>query len=264
MVKLIVTGVGGKMGLAILRSALADGDCAVVGATEAPGHPLAGKSLRDVGGSAAPDLIIGAGLGESIGACDVVIDFTAPLSSLSHIETATAAGKAIVVGTTGLTAPMTAEIRAKKAARIVLSPNMSVGVNVMFDAVARLSRRLGPDYDVEIVEMHHRWKKDAPSGTALRLKEAVESGQEERRWIDVFGRNGMTGERQSDEIAVFSLRGGDVVGDHTVIFAGIGDRLEITHKASTRDNFARGAVLAAKWLAGREPGFYTMKDVLGL
>jgi 4-hydroxy-tetrahydrodipicolinate reductase len=264
MIKLIVTGVGGKMGNAILRLALSSGDCIVVGATETKGHHLVGRDLSEVGGSSVPDLVIGDSLEAIVTSCDVVIDFTSPQSTLSHLQAVAEAGKAIVIGTTGFTAQMLTEITAKENARIVISPNMSVGVNVMFDIVSRLSTTLGGGYDVEITEMHHRWKKDAPSGTALRLKEAVEYGQTERQWIDVYGREGLTGERPQDEIAVFSLRGGDVVGDHTVIFAGIGERIEITHRASSRDNFARGALLAAQWVVGQPQGVYTMKDVLGL
>jgi 4-hydroxy-tetrahydrodipicolinate reductase len=264
MTKIIVTGVGGKMGNAILHLALSDQQCIVVGATEAKGHHLVGRDLSAVGLSSAPDLVIGDNLEAIVTACDVVIDFTSPQSTLSHLQVVAGAGKAIVIGTTGFTAHMLAEIAAKKNARIVISPNMSVGVNVMFDVVGRLSRILGSSYDVEITEMHHRWKKDAPSGTALRLKEAIENGQRERQWTSVFGRDGITGERSRDEIAVFSLRGGDVVGDHTVTFAGMGERIEVTHRASTRDNFARGALLAAKWIINEPQGVYTMKDVLGL
>ncbi len=264
MVKVIVTGVGGKMGRAILNLALADPDCDVVGATEAKGHPLVGSEIARTGAGGAATVVVTDSLSTIISSSQVVIDFTSPAATISHFHTAAGAGKAIVIGTTGLTAAMMTEIHEAQGGKVVISPNMSVGVNVMFDVAARLSRILGPGYDVEITEMHHRWKKDAPSGTALRLKEAVESGQRDRQWIDVFGRQGITGERSPNEIAVLSLRGGDVVGDHTVTFAGIGERLEITHRASTRGNFAQGALLAARWIVSQPQGVYTMKDVLGL
>ena len=148
--------------------------------------------------------------------------------------------------------------------KVVLSPNMSIGMNVLFDVANKVAGLLKEGYDVEIVEMHHRWKKDAPSGSALRLKDAVETAQPERKWTEVFGREGITGERKAQEIGLMSLRGGDVVGEHTVYFAGMGERLEFTHRAFSRDNFAKGALLAAKWLVGQPYGVYSMKDVLGL
>ena len=146
----------------------------------------------------------------------------------------------------------------------VVSPNMSIGVNLLFNLAEKAARVLGRDYDTEITEMHHKWKKDAPSGTALRLREIIKNAVPERAWIDVFGREGMVGERKSDEIAVLALRGGDVVGEHTVFFAGAGERLEITHRAYSRENFARGALVAAKWLVNQPKGVYDMADVLGL
>ena len=148
--------------------------------------------------------------------------------------------------------------------KVVISPNMSIGMNVLFDVANKVASVLKEGYDVEIVEMHHRWKKDAPSGSALRIKDAIETAKPDRKWTEVFGREGITGERKTEEIGIMSLRGGDVVGEHTVFFAGMGERLEFTHRAFSRDNFARGALLAAKWLIRQPYGIYSMKDVLGL
>jgi 4-hydroxy-tetrahydrodipicolinate reductase len=141
---------------------------------------------------------------------------------------------------------------------------MSVGMNLMFDVVEKLSRIMKDDYDIEIIEMHHKMKKDAPSGTAVKLKDIVEASEPEGNWIEVYGRKGMTGERKKGELGLLALRGGDIVGEHTVMFAGAGERLEVTHRAYSRENFARGALLAAKWLSTRSNGIYSMKDVLGI
>jgi 4-hydroxy-tetrahydrodipicolinate reductase len=196
--------------------------------------------------------------------CDVVIDFTQPEPSFEHFRVAKSAKKAIVIGTTGFTQAAVDEINNSKDARVVISPNMSVGMNLMFDVVERVAKILSDDYDIEIVEMHHKWKKDAPSGTAMRIKDVIEKALPEKNWIEVFGRKGITGERKNGEIGIMTLRGGDVVGEHTAIFAGIGERLEVTHRAYSRENFARGALVAAKWIATRPDGIYSMKDVLGL
>ncbi|MDR2017541.1 MAG: 4-hydroxy-tetrahydrodipicolinate reductase [Syntrophobacterales bacterium] len=260
MVRLIVTGVAGKMGSVIMRLAQADPEVAVTGCTEIPGHPMAGKNVGE-GTTACP---VTDELAKIIDMCDVVIDFTGPESSLQNFRTAVEHAKGIVIGTTGLKAEALKEIMSAKDAKVVISPNMSVGMNLMFDIVEKVSRILKEDYDAEIVEMHHRLKKDAPSGTAVKLMEVIKGVQPEKEWLEIYGRKGITGERKQDEIGVLALRGGDVVGEHTVMFAGIGERLEITHRAYSRDNFAKGAVLAAKWLFQKTHGAYTMRDVLGL
>jgi 4-hydroxy-tetrahydrodipicolinate reductase len=197
---------------------------------------------------------------------DVVVDFTSHEASVRNTEVAAAHGVAMVIGSTGISADDRAHIR-QGAARIpvVLSPNMSVGVNVMFALVEQAARVLGDSCDVEIVEMHHGRKKDAPSGTAVRLAEvAAEALHRDATRDVVYARHGMIGERTPREIGVMALRGGDVVGEHTVYFAGQGERLEITHRATSRDQFARGALRAALWVKGRPPGLYDMHDVLGL
>ncbi len=202
---------------------------------------------------------------ETEAAFDAVVDFSSPAATRGLIELAVARGKPIVIGTTGHEPALRRELAAL-AARVpcVWSGNFSIGVNLLFALARRAARTLGPDYDAEIVEMHHRFKKDAPSGTAARLLEIVR--EERKAGADAVrhGREGLVGERKAGEIGMHSLRGGDVVGDHTVIFAALGERLELSHKASDRVIFARGALRAAQWAAGRPAGLYDMQDVLGL
>lgn len=231
----------------------------LAGATESPGSFALGMTLPE-GHAVADDLekVIARG--------DVVIDFTSPASTLHHAEIVTRHKKAIVVGTTGFNPDEKKRlISLIDQVPSVFSPNMSIGVNVLFKIVAEAARLLGDDYDVEIVEAHHRFKKDAPSGTALGLAESV-SAALGRNLAEVacYERHGNVGERKPKEIGIQTLRGGDIVGDHTVMFAGMGERVEISHRATSRDNFARGAVLAAKWLQGKKPGIYTMRDVLNI
>jgi 4-hydroxy-tetrahydrodipicolinate reductase len=264
MVKVVIIGIGGKMGSMILRLALDDRNIVVAGGTEVRGHPSVGGTIAGLAGTGHATAPVVDDLGDIIDACDVVVDFSSPAASTSHFRLAQARGKAIVIGTTGFAPAEVAEMENAKDVRAVIAPNMSVGVNLMFDVVARLARAVTEGYDIEILEMHHRWKKDAPSGTALRLRDLIESARPERDWIEVYGRQGIAGERRDEEIGLMSLRGGDVVGDHTVIFAGIGERLEITHRAHTRETFARGALVAAQWIVGQDSGVYTMKDVLGI
>ena len=197
---------------------------------------------------------------------DVIIDFTVPEVAMQAASYAAKAKKALVIGTTGLSDENTGELEALSAeVPMVVSPNMSIGVNVMFRVVSQLARLLGDDYDVEIVETHHRLKKDAPSGTALGLARAVASA----KGVDLdehacYARHGIIGARPAGQIGIQTLRAGDIVGDHTVLFAGNSERIELSHRAHTRQNFARGAVRAARWVTGREPKLYTMMDVLGL
>lgn len=266
MIRIIITGVAGKMGGSILRSALEDRAIQVVGATEAKGHPAVGKTLDLFAAGGDSAVVVADSLADVIEGCDVVIDFTGPEASLHHFRVCAGNKKAIVMGTTGFGEEALREINDTKGANAVVSPNMSMGMNLMFDVVERVARvLLRDDYDVEIVEMHHRWKKDAPSGTAMKIKDVIERAVPEKTWKEIFGRKGIPGERTGDEIAVMAIRGGDVVGEHTAMFAGIGERIEVTHRAFSRDNFARGALVAAKWIAGRQKrGVYSMKDVLGL
>jgi 4-hydroxy-tetrahydrodipicolinate reductase len=260
MVKIIITGVCGKVGSAMLNLALNDKDITVVGAVEAKTHPMVGNKLDRVEGT----LIIEGDLSDSINKCDVIVDFTEPNVSLEYFRLAQVRKKAIVIGTTGFSEDALLEISGSMETRVVISPNMSVGMNLMFEVVDTLSRIMKDDYDIEILEMHHRMKKDAPSGTAVKLKDIIEASEPAKKWIETFGRKGMIGERKKEELGILALRGGDIVGEHTVMFAGAGERLEVTHRAYSRENFARGALLAAKWLNSQTNGIYSMKDVLGI
>lgn len=261
-----VTGCAGRMGLEIARCVIENPGMALAAGVERPGHPRIGEDLFTMLGMGNGGPKIAAGLADVIGAVDAVIDFSTPESSMEHFRLCADRGVALVIGTTGFSAVQRSEMESMRGrARSVISPNMSVGVNVMFKILGEAARAVGKKYDIEIVEMHHRLKKDAPSGTAMRLAEicARETGRD-LATAARYGREGLVGERGDDEIAIMTLRGGDVVGEHTVIFAGPGERLEITHKATNRRNFAAGAVAAAEWLADKGNGIYDMKDVLGL
>jgi 4-hydroxy-tetrahydrodipicolinate reductase len=264
MVKLIITGAAGKVGAAIIKCALEDTDFEIVGLVETKTHPDIGKPSPPMAGKTDKPLFIEGSLEKVIEKGDVVIDFTEAKATVEHLRIAKQYGKAHIIGTTGFSDDVLAEIHGAQDVKIVISPNMSIGMNLLFDVTNKVAGILKEGYDVEIVEMHHRWKKDAPSGSALRIKDAVEAAMPDRKWAEVFGREGITGERRNQEIGVMSLRGGDVVGEHTVYFVGMGERLELTHRAFSRDNFAKGALLAAKWLVGQPCGVYSMKDVLGL
>lgn len=267
MAKVVVCGAMGRMGRAVVSvlSGCPYG-LSLSAAVEAPGHPMIGRDALEAAGPGSPGVRVTSDFAAAMAAGDVAIDFTHAASSVSHAEQAGSAGKPIVIGSTGFTADQLAEIRAA-AARIpcVVSPNMSVGVNLMFKVAADVARTLGEEFDVEIVEVHHRFKKDSPSGTAVKLADAVAGALgREMKDVGVYGRRGIVGERSRKEIGVFAVRAGDVVGEHTVTFGGIGERLEITHRAHSRDTFARGAVRAAAWVLGRPPGLYDMSAVLGL
>ncbi len=265
-IPIVVAGAAGRMGGRIICLAMKDPELQVVGCFERDGHPLAGREAGQVTGCGPIGLKIATGLAQVIDRAEVIVDFTHYEASLSHLEQAAERGKAIVIGTTGFTPEAMEKVRQlAPRTRCVMAPNMSAGVNVMFKVVADVAKILGPGYDIEIVEAHHRMKKDAPSGTAVKLAEVAAKA---RGWnlerVGRFERKGLIGERGDEEIGVQTLRGGDIVGEHTVTFAGIGERLEITHRAHSRDNFARGALRAVKWIVNQPPGFYDMHDVLGL
>ena len=202
---------------------------------------------------------------DHIAGCDVIIDFSSPLVTRGLLELAVSHGKPIVIGTTGHSAEVKTELL-KLAAQVpcVWSGNYSVGVNLLFALTRRAAAVLGSDYDAEVLEMHHRFKKDAPSGTAARLLEIILEERKLGAEAVRHGREGITGERTATEVGMHAIRGGDVVGDHTVMFAALGERLELTHKATDRGIFARGSVRAAQWIVGKKPGVYDMQDVLGL
>jgi 4-hydroxy-tetrahydrodipicolinate reductase len=259
MIKVVVTGIAGRMASHIAEIVRHTKGMQLDGATEAPGS-FAVDTLLPEGHPIVDDL------SKCIERADVVIDFTSPEGSLTHAKVAAAANKAIVVGTTGFSQEQKDQLtQSLEKIPSIWAPNMSVGVNVLLSLVEQAAKVLGRDYDVEILEVHHRQKKDAPSGTAIALGEAAARSLNLKfNKVACYHREGQTGERPKDQIGVQTLRAGDIVGDHTVMFAGTGERLELTHRATSRDNFARGAVLAAQWIMGKKPGIYTMKDVLGL
>jgi 4-hydroxy-tetrahydrodipicolinate reductase len=265
-VQLVVGGAAGRMGTRIVALARDRPELHVVAALEAPGHGSLGADagqIAQVGGIGVP---ITSDSAVAITAGRVLVEFSIPEASLEHLRLVAASGAAAVIGTTGFSAAQRAEIETLgRRAAIMQAPNMSVAVTLAFKLLPIMARALGDDYDVEITEIHHRFKKDAPSGTAVRMAELVaEALGRDLDKVGVYGRQGLPGERPSKEIGVMSLRSGDVVGEHTVSFGSLGERLELTHRAHSRDTFARGALRAARWVAGRPPGLYSMADVLGL
>jgi 4-hydroxy-tetrahydrodipicolinate reductase len=266
MIKAIVAGAAGRMGSRIINVLSSSENIVLGGALEKKGHVLVGQDAGGPAGIPATGIKIVDDFSAALGVGNVLIDFTFPEASLQHIRSCAELGKAMVIGSTGFSKEQLGEIGdlAKKIP-CVLSPNMSIGVNVCFKILADLAKTLGPDFDVEIVEAHHRLKKDAPSGTAVRMGEVVAGALgRDYRQVANYHREGITGERKKEEIGMQTIRGGDIVGEHTVYFIGMGERIELTHRAHTRDMFARGAVRAAKWVVGRKPGLYDMQDVLGL
>jgi 4-hydroxy-tetrahydrodipicolinate reductase len=264
MTKVVVTGAAGRMGTQIVRLLQGADGLVLHAAVDRPGS--AGKDAGTLAGLDAIGVTIGEDFTAALRGADVVIDFTNHEASARHAELCAGEGVALVIGSTGFTPEAKARVAAAaKRIPVILSPNMSVGVNVLFDLVRQAAHVLGDAYDVEIVEIHHRRKRDAPSGTAVALGEvaAAALGRDPADAL-AFSRHGIIGERPPSQIGVQTLRGGDVVGEHTVYFCGEGERLELTHRATSREQFARGAVRAAAWLPGRPPGVYDMADVLGL
>ncbi|HXB97646.1 MAG TPA: 4-hydroxy-tetrahydrodipicolinate reductase [bacterium] len=266
--RVAVAGALGRMGRAILQAAGHDRQVAVVGGWERPGHALAGQDLGNAAGL--PSLGVPLGAGPELGRADVVIDFTSPVSTLALVKAARALRKApgLVIGTTGLDPRQLAVIKAaSKRVPIVHSSNYSVGMNLLWQALAVVAQVTGEDYDVEVIEAHHHHKKDSPSGTAITTAEVLAKAlkRDLAKWARYGRPKGITGPRGPLEIGLHAVRGGDIVGDHTVLFAGPGERLEFKHQAHSRENFAQGALRAARWLAkpGRKPGLYTMAQVLG-
>jgi 4-hydroxy-tetrahydrodipicolinate reductase len=257
------------MGQMLVAAVLAHKDLKLCAALEVDGSPLLGHDAGEHCGQAT-SVAIGADVASALRHADVLIDFTKPAATVAHVQACVGAGVGAVVGTTGLSdsdRKLLAE--AGRTIPLVYAPNMSVGVNVLLELVALAAQRLGGDYDVEIVEMHHRHKIDAPSGTALQLGEAAAAALgHDLKAEGVFAREGVVGERRAGSIGFATLRGGDVIGDHTVIFAGPGERIELAHKAASRTTFAQGALRAARFVAARRaahaPGLYQMRDVLGL
>jgi 4-hydroxy-tetrahydrodipicolinate reductase len=263
--RLAIAGASGRMGRMLIEAVLDAPDCTLTGALDAPGIGVLGQDAGAFLGRAT-GVAITADLRAALAGADVLIDFTRPEGTLAHLAVCRELGVRAVIGTTGFTPAQKAEIGAVAAhVAIVFAPNMSVGVNVMLRLLDLAARSLAEGYDIEIIEAHHRHKVDAPSGTALAMGETVARalGQDLKDHA-VYAREGHTGERRAGTIGFATVRGGDIVGDHTVLFAGTGERIEITHRSSSRANYAAGSLRAARFLAGRAPGLYGMDDVLDL
>ena len=268
MLNVAIAGASGRMGRMLLEAVLADPGVRLSGALDIPGSPALGQDATAALGRAS-GVAITADLRQGLAGADVLIDFTRPVGTLGHLAACRELGVRAVIGTTGFSAQQKAELAAQaQHTALVWAPNMSVGVNVMVRLLELATRSLGEGYDVEVIEAHHKHKIDSPSGTALALGEAVARA----RGVDlqqhgVFTRHGHTGERPAGAIGFATVRGGDIVGEHTVMFAGTGERIEITHKSSSRANYADGSLRAAHFLGGLppgQPGLYDMADVLGL
>jgi 4-hydroxy-tetrahydrodipicolinate reductase len=262
----IVCGVGGRMGGAVVRAIQQSRDVKLVAAIDKPNSARVGKDAGEVASAGHLGIEVSDGIEPYLTAQSVVIDFTNPEASLGFLRAASKPRVPVVVATTGFNAKQLAVIkRLSMRTPVLLSANTSLGVNVLLSLLGKAAKMLGDDYDVEIVEAHHRFKKDAPSGTALALGRSVARAlNRDLDKIGINGRKGIVGVRSKKEIALLSVRAGDIVGEHTVIFGGIGERLEFIHRAHSRDTFARGALRAAQWLAGKKPGLYGMQDVLEL
>lgn len=266
MIKLAVAGAAGKMGKAILGGAFKDKAFQVTGALEHASSPSLGKDLGEILGLGSRGVKISSDLSAVLKKSDVLIDFTHPTAIASNLDACVKTKTAYVLGTTGFDAKTKTLLqKASKTIAIVQSPNMSVGVNLLFKLAELTAEILDESYDIEISEAHHRMKKDSPSGTAVKLLELVAAVRKKDLKKDVvYGREGEIGVRPKGQIGVLALRGGDVIGDHTVFFFGDGERLELTHKASSRDAFALGALRAAKFVASHKSGLYNMQNVLGM
>ena len=263
--RVAIAGGGGRMGRMLVEASLEAEDIELAAVFDRPGSPHIGRDAGEL--IAQPcGVSITDDVAAAVAAADCIIDFTLPEGTLAHLAEACRQGKAMVIGTTGFNAEQKAEIAAAaESIPVVFAPNMAVGVNAVFKLLEVAARILDEGYDVEIIEAHHRLKVDAPSGTALRMGEIVarELGRDLESCA-IYGREGVTGKREDSTIGFSTIRGGDVVGDHTVLFAGIGERIEITHKSGSRVSYARGALRGARFLAARTRGLFDMQDVLGL
>ncbi len=265
-VGLVVCGAAGRMGRMLVELAATTSGLRVAGAVEAAGHAAIGQDAGTVAGTGALGVAIGADLRAVCRREHVVVDFTIPAATLEHARDAAACGAGLVIGTTGLSPEQDRELRQTAATtRAVIAANYSVGITVLLELVGRAATLLGDGFDAEVVEVHHHHKVDAPSGTALALGRAVAAARgQDFDAVKTLAREGIVGARRPGEIGVVGLRAGDVVGDHTVLFGGVGERVELAHRAQSRACLARGALRAAAWVAGRPPGVYAMRDVLGL
>jgi 4-hydroxy-tetrahydrodipicolinate reductase len=263
--RIAITGASGRMGRMLIEAVLAAPDLQLAGALDLAGSAMLGQDAGAFGGHHT-GVAITSDLDAGLASAQVLIDFTRPEGTLAHLAACRAAGLKAVVGTTGFTPTQKAEIgELARHMAIVMAPNMSVGVNVVMRLLDQAARALAQGYDIEIIEAHHRHKVDAPSGTALAMGEVVAAALgRDLKSCAVYGREGVTGERDPSTIGFATVRGGDIVGDHTVLFAGTGERIEITHRSASRATYAQGSLRAARFLAGQPCGLFDMGDVLGL
>ena len=263
--RIAIAGASGRMGRMLIETVLQASDATLTGALDVAASPAVGRDATEFLGRAS-GVPIGADIDAGIAGAQFLIDFTRPEGTLAHLRACAAHGVAMVIGTTGFDdAGRQAIAAAAERIPIVCAPNMSVGVNVTLKLLELAAKSLRTGYDIEIIEAHHRHKVDAPSGTALKMGEVVAGALgRDLKQVAVYGREGVTGERDPSTIGFATVRGGDIVGDHTVLFAGIGERIEITHRAASRVTYAHGALRACRFLAGRANGLYDMHDVLGL
>jgi 4-hydroxy-tetrahydrodipicolinate reductase len=266
MINVIVAGAAGRMGSRLIALVKESTALVLAGAIEGQGHPALGKDAGETAGCGKVGFPITNDLSPLLDRGEVVIDFSAPEATLDHLRIVAQHRRAMVIGTTGLAGPELEELKSlARQVPCVFSPNMSVGVNVIYKVISEMAKTLGDEYDIEVIEAHHRLKKDAPSGTALKIAEVLAKAvSRDLNQVGVYARKGLIGERTQQEIGIQTIRAGDIVGDHTILFGGMGERIEVTHRASSRDTFARGALRAAQWVVKQQPGLYDMMDVLGL
>jgi len=264
MIRVIVDGACGRMGKMIVQGVVQQEDMQIVGAIEYAGNPQIGEDVGEVAGVGPLGVLVGGNLSSILGEADVVIEFTTPGATIENLRSVVEADKAMVIATTGFADEELVQVH-ELAAQIscVMAPNMSVGINVMLQAIQVVAKALGDDYDVEVIEAHHNQKVDSPSGTALRIAEVLADALDRKLpEVGVYGRHGIVGKRPRKEIAIHAIRGGDIAGDHTVLFAGAGERIEITHRAHSREAFARGAIRAARWVVNAPKGLHDISEVL--
>ena len=264
-IKAAVVGAGGRMGMTILELLSLNDEFEIIGASEYEGHQITGRKLSSVLSGIKSNIKVEHLLDKALSKADGIIDFSSPDSSVTTAEYAALHGKALVIGTTGFNNKQIKRIgELTESFPCVMSPNMSVGVNIMFEISKKLTELLHDDFDIEILESHHRNKKDSPSGTAIKLAELVAATMGKKlKNIAVYSRHGNIGARKKGELGIQTLRGGDVIGEHSLLFYGDGERLELTHKANSRKTFASGAIRALRWLIDKPHGLYSMTDVLG-
>lgn len=266
MIKVVVAGAAGRMGNRLVALIKDSTVLTLVGAVEGKGHHALGEDAGETAGCGKIGVPITDDLSSVLEQGEVVIDFSAPEATLNHLRIVAKQRRAMVIGTTGLSTSEHEELKScTREVPCVCSPNMSVGVNLIYKVIGEMAKTLGDDYDIEVIEAHHRLKKDAPSGTALKIAEVLAGAvNRDLNQVGVYARKGLIGERTKQEIGIQTIRAGDIVGDHTILFGGMGERIEVIHRASSRDTFARGALRAAQWVVRQPPGLYDMMDVLSL